>query len=64
MYRRLLDRERFLQKRFGVVGAMRRPRHLLDALEAGETVRVPWWKVPSGFLPSDHGETVVVTPDM
>lgn len=64
VYWRLLDRERDLRKRFGVVGQRRRPRHLLDALEAGETVAVPYWRVPSGFLPRDHGETIVVDPGM
>lgn len=64
VYRRLLDRERFLQKRFGVIGTFRRPRHFLDALEAGETVEAPWWKVPLEFRPRDHGETIVVHPGM
>lgn len=64
VYRRLLDRERDLHKRFGVVGQHRRPRHLLDALEAGETVTVPFYRVPSEFRPWDDGETVVVSSEM
>ncbi len=47
-----------------MVGQHRRPRYLLDALERGETVAVPWWKVPSEFLPRDHVETIVVDPGM
>lgn len=35
VYKRLLDRQRDLQKQFGTVGTMQRPRYLLDALEAG-----------------------------
>ncbi|MBX7455490.1 hypothetical protein GR927_46550 [Mycolicibacterium sp. 3033] len=64
IYRRLLDRERDMQRRFGVVGQMRRPRYLLDALEAGETVTVPIWRVPMHLRPPRCGETLVVTPDM
>ena len=64
VYRRLLDRERDLQRRFGVVGQHRRPRYLLDALERGETVAVPFYRVPSEFRPRGHGETIVVDPGM
>lgn len=64
VYRHLLDRERYFQRRFGVVGTMRRPRHLLDALEAGEVVTVPFWKVPIEYRPADCGSTLVVDPSM
>ena len=64
VYKHLLDRERDMQKRFGVVGTMRRPRYLLDALEAGETVEVEFWRVPIGMRPPGSGDSVVVTRDM
>lgn len=64
IYRHLLDHERHLHKRFGVVGQMRRPRHLLDALENGEVVEVAVWKVPFHLRPPGYGPTLVVTPAM
>lgn len=53
-----------MQRRFGIVGEMRRPRHLLDALEAGETVTVEAWWVPVEVRPPDCGPTLVVSPEM
>lgn len=64
IYRYLLERQRVMQRRFGVVGQMRRPRLLLDALEAGEMVAVPAWRVPMSLRPPRCGETIVVTPEM
>jgi hypothetical protein len=64
VYKYLLDRERYFQRRFGLVGTMRRPRHLLDALEAGSVVTVPFWKVPFEYRPPDCGSALVVEPSM
>ncbi|WP_443189604.1 hypothetical protein [Mycobacterium sp. 4D054] len=61
IYRRLLDRERDQQARYG---HLHRPRYLLDALEAGETVTVPWWKVPAYMRPPGCGDTLTVDPSM
>lgn len=64
IYRYLLERQRVTQRRFGMVGQIRRPRFLLDALEAGETVEVSIWRVPVHMRPPGHGETLVVDPSM
>ena len=64
IYRHLLERQRDMQARFGVVGQMRRPRFLLDALEADETVEVPMWRVPVHMRPPGCGDTLVVDPSM
>jgi hypothetical protein len=64
IYRHLLARERLAQARFGVVGNMRRPRYLLDQLEAGETVEVSVSKVPWELRPPGCGERIIVTSDM
>ncbi|MCG7583682.1 hypothetical protein [Mycolicibacterium sp. OfavD-34-C] len=61
IYRRLLARERDQQARYG---HLHRPRYLLDALEAGEAVTVPIWRVPVSLRPPGCGETVVVDPSM
>ncbi len=65
IYRRLLDTEHRHQDRYDGVGGQRRPRYLLDALEAREEVTVPWWRIPGHLRPAgcDGGE-VLVTPDM
>jgi len=65
IYQRLLDFERGQDRKYGHMrNGMRRPRYLLDALEAGETVEVPVWRVPVELRPSGCGSTLVVTPDM
>jgi hypothetical protein len=61
VYRRLLDRERDADRRYG---RLHRPRYLLDQLEAGETVTVPVWRVPVELRPPGCGSMLVVTPDM
>lgn len=61
IYRRLLARERDQQARYG---HLHRPRFLLDALEAAETVTVPSWKVPVTLRPPGCGDVIVVSRDM
>ena len=61
IYRRLLGRERDQQARYG---HLHRPRYLLDALEAGKTVTVPWWKVPVALRPAGCGDTLAVDRSM
>ncbi|CAN5388997.1 hypothetical protein BH10ACT9_BH10ACT9_58200 [soil metagenome] len=63
-YRHLLDAERAQQERYGHIGNSRRPRYLLDALAAGETVEVPCWRVPALCSPRSGNKTVTVTFDM
>jgi hypothetical protein len=60
IYRRFLDRERDADRRYLRLGG---PRMLLEALEAGETVQVPSWRVPVDLRPPGCGSTLVVTPD-
>ncbi len=67
VYRSLLEKEREQHARFGKIHAVdsgqgepavvfRRPRHLLDALEAGEPVTVPFWRL------GGHGSVKVPVP--
>jgi hypothetical protein len=63
VYRALLARERWHHQRYGDLGPRRlyrdgeplplyrRPRHVLDALEAGEPVTVPWWSLGGHGMP-------------
>jgi hypothetical protein len=62
LYRALLARERWHHERYGELRARpplregelpvyRRPRHLLDALEAGEPVTVPRWRLGGHSMP-------------
>ena len=66
VYRRLLEFERAQDRRFGRVGAMCRPRYLLDALERGETVTVAAWRAPALMrqLGCQASEQVILTPEM
>lgn len=64
IYRHLLGRQREMQRRFGVVGTVRRPTFLLDALEAGETVTVSSWRVPVHMRTPGCGGTLVIDPGM
>jgi len=61
IYRRLLDRERDADRRYG---RLHRPRYLLEALEAGERVEVPLWRVPVHLRPPNCGPTLLVDPSM
>jgi len=61
IYRRLLATEKAQDRRYGRMG---RPRYLLEALERGEAVKVPAWKVPVELRPPGCADTLVVTPDM
>jgi hypothetical protein len=60
-YSQLLDRERVQDRRYRQLG---RPRLLLQALEHGETVTVPWWRVKSQYRPPGSGRQVTVTRAM
>lgn len=62
IYAALLGDETARQARYGRVGDMPRPRHLLDALLARETVTVPFWKVPVELRPTDCEAELVVSP--
>ena len=64
IYRHLLAFETAQDRRFGRVGDMRRPRYLLEALQADEPVEVSAWRVPVELRPPGCGSTVVVTMDM
>lgn len=61
LYRYLLAFETAQDERYRSLG---RPRVLLAALQAGETVQVPAWRVPLDLRPPGCEGTVVVAADM
>ena len=61
IYQHLLAHEVAQDRRYRPLG---RPRLLLEALQAGEPVTVPVWKVPAELRPPGCAATVVVSQDM